>query len=103
MQSLRDAVKSVNFTQGYDYVAIYSLDYIAWASNKVKSFLEFFQISINRLVNVCNRLIGFTDHWRRINQELEFRNNGGRNSNAGATQESTRIILGDVLRAIHAR
>jgi len=38
MQSIRDAVKSVNFTQGYDYIAIYSLDYIAWASNKVSFF-----------------------------------------------------------------
>ncbi|XP_018402992.1 PREDICTED: patched domain-containing protein 3-like isoform X2 [Cyphomyrmex costatus] len=35
MQSIRDAIKSVNFTQGYDHIAIYSLDYISWASNKI--------------------------------------------------------------------
>lgn len=84
MQSIRDAVKSVNFTQGYDYVAIYSLDYIAWASNKVKFIsLEFFKC-INQLMYVTV-LIRFTDHRRRTDQELEFRDNGDRISNAGAT------------------
>lgn len=34
---------------------------------------------------MCNQLIGFTDHWRGIDQEFELRNPGGRNSNVGAT------------------
>lgn len=45
MQSVRDAVQSVNFTQGYDHIALYSPDYISWASNKVRFFsLKFFQM-----------------------------------------------------------
>lgn len=35
MQSLRNGIKCVNFTEGYEYIAIYSLDYITWASNKI--------------------------------------------------------------------
>ncbi|XP_012234648.2 patched domain-containing protein 3 [Linepithema humile] len=35
MQAIRDAVKSVNFTHGHDYIAIHSTDLIRWATNKI--------------------------------------------------------------------
>nr|XP_012227308.1 PREDICTED: patched domain-containing protein 3-like [Linepithema humile] len=35
MQAIRDAVKSVNFTYGHDYIAIHSTDLIRWATNKI--------------------------------------------------------------------
>ncbi|XP_032681193.1 protein patched homolog 3-like isoform X3 [Odontomachus brunneus] len=35
MQSVRDAVMSLNFSRGHDYIAIHSLDYVTWASNKI--------------------------------------------------------------------
>ncbi|XP_011693441.1 PREDICTED: patched domain-containing protein 3-like isoform X1 [Wasmannia auropunctata] len=66
MQSIRDAVQSVNFTQGYDHVALYSLDYIAWASNKIigeelirNLSLEILAVGIVTLVLLRNLLASF--------------------------------------------
>ncbi|XP_011861607.1 PREDICTED: patched domain-containing protein 3-like isoform X1 [Vollenhovia emeryi] len=66
MQSIRDAVNSVNFTQGYDHLAIYSLDYIAWASNKIigeelirNLSLEILAVAVVTLVLLRNLLASF--------------------------------------------
>ncbi|XP_029156681.1 patched domain-containing protein 3-like isoform X1 [Nylanderia fulva] len=66
MQSIRDAVKSVNFTQGYEYIAIYSLDYVTWASNKIigeelirNLILEIVAVGIVTLVLLRNLVASF--------------------------------------------
>lgn len=66
MQSLRDAVKSVNFTQGFEHIAIYSLDYITWASNRIigeelirNLSLEIMAVGIVTLVLLRNLLTSF--------------------------------------------
>lgn len=35
MQSVRDTVQAMNFSQGHDYIAIFSPDYVSWTANKV--------------------------------------------------------------------
>ncbi|XP_043256919.1 patched domain-containing protein 3-like [Colletes gigas] len=35
MQSIRDTVQGTNFSQGHDYIAIFSPDYVSWTANKV--------------------------------------------------------------------
>ncbi|XP_071561671.1 patched domain-containing protein 3 isoform X2 [Temnothorax nylanderi] len=66
MHSMRDAVQSVNFTQGYDHIAFYSLDYIAWESNKIigeelmrNLSLEILAVGIVTLVLLRNLLASF--------------------------------------------
>ncbi|XP_011632112.1 patched domain-containing protein 3-like isoform X2 [Pogonomyrmex barbatus] len=66
MQSIRDNVKSVNFTRGYDHIAIYSLDYISWASNKIigeelirNLSLEIMAVGIVTLVLLRNLIASF--------------------------------------------
>ncbi|KAL6427288.1 hypothetical protein ACFW04_008694 [Cataglyphis niger] len=66
MQSLRDAVKCVNFTQGYEHIAIYSLDYVTWTSNKIigeelirNLSLEIMAVGIVTLVLLRNLLTSF--------------------------------------------
>ncbi|XP_072753049.1 patched domain-containing protein 3 isoform X2 [Anoplolepis gracilipes] len=66
MQSLRDAVKCVNFTYGYEHIAIYSLDYIKWTSNNIigeelirNLSLEIIAIGLTSLVLLRNLLASF--------------------------------------------
>ncbi|CAL1688249.1 unnamed protein product [Lasius platythorax] len=66
MQSIKDAVKSVNFTQGYEHIAIYSLDYVTWASNRIigeelirNLILEIVAVGIVTLVLLRNFLASF--------------------------------------------
>lgn len=42
------------------------------------------------------------DYRRRTNQESQLGNSGSRNSDAGATKKFTCVVLGDVLRIVHA-
>ncbi|XP_011151061.2 patched domain-containing protein 3 [Harpegnathos saltator] len=35
MQTVRDSMMSLNFSQGHEHIAIHSLDYVTWASNKI--------------------------------------------------------------------
>ncbi|KOC68201.1 Patched domain-containing protein 3, partial [Habropoda laboriosa] len=35
MQSIRETVQATNFSQGLDYIAIFSPDYVSWTANKV--------------------------------------------------------------------
>lgn len=49
------------------------------------------------------RSLIFADHRRGTDQEPESGDRGGRDSDARAIEESTRVLLGDVLRAVHAR
>ncbi|XP_066595690.1 patched domain-containing protein 3-like isoform X2 [Prorops nasuta] len=35
MQSIRDTIKTVNFTRGHDHIALFSPDYVSWAANRV--------------------------------------------------------------------
>lgn len=55
MQSIKDAVKSVNFTQGYEYIAIYSLDYVTWASNRVNKILRNSSLSHQSNMSLINQ------------------------------------------------
>ncbi|XP_011339858.1 NPC intracellular cholesterol transporter 1 isoform X3 [Ooceraea biroi] len=66
MQSVRDIVKSVNFTKGYEYIAIHSLDYVSWASNTIigeelnrNLSLEIVAVGIVTLVLLRNLLASF--------------------------------------------
>lgn len=49
------------------------------------------------------RSVIFADHRRGANQKLESGDRGGRDSDARAAEEFTRLFLGDVLRVVHAR
>lgn len=96
MQSIRDAVQSLNFTHGHDYIAIHSLDYVTWASNKVK------RNPASRISDsIIDRAI-LADHRRGIDQKSEPGDSGGRDSDAAAAEKLVRVVLGDVLRAVHA-
>ncbi|GAB1864647.1 Patched domain-containing protein 3 [Camponotus japonicus] len=66
MQSLRDGIKCVNFTKGYEYIAIYSLDYITWASNRIigeelirNLSLEIVAVGVVTLVLLRNLITSF--------------------------------------------
>ncbi|XP_014480960.1 PREDICTED: patched domain-containing protein 3-like [Dinoponera quadriceps] len=64
MQSVRDAVMSLNFT--HDHIAIHSIDYVTWASNKIigeelirNLSLEIVAVGIVTLVLLRNLLASF--------------------------------------------
>ena len=35
MQSIRETIQATNFSQGHDYIAIFSHDYVSWTANKI--------------------------------------------------------------------
>ncbi|KAL0119259.1 hypothetical protein PUN28_009682 [Cardiocondyla obscurior] len=66
IQSIRNVINSVNFTRGYDHIALNSWDYISWAANKIigeelirNLSLEIMAVGIVTLVLLRNLLASF--------------------------------------------
>lgn len=53
MELIRDTVKSLNFSNGNEHVAVFSPDYVSWTANKVIKVTHFYGSSLWQVFEMC--------------------------------------------------